>query len=84
MFNLDSSQGAAALYRRIRGAAASVCRPFESSLLEDKVLCSDCYTHAIANAVESIHNQTSTDYHWQQSRGWKQPRIGAPTSLAAR
>jgi UrcA family protein len=82
--DLDSSQGAAAFYRRIRGAAASVCRPFESSLLESKVLWSDCYTHAIANAVESIHNQTLTDYHWQQIRGRKQPRIGAPTSLAAR
>jgi UrcA family protein len=82
--DLDSSQGVAALYRRIRGAATSVCRPFESSLLEGKAVWSECYSHAVANAVQSIHNETLTDYHWQQIRGWKQPRIGAPTSLAAR
>lgn len=82
--DLDNSQGVAALYRHIRGAAASVCRPFESPLLEGKVRWSECFSHALANAVESVHNETLTDYHWQQIRGWKQPRIGAPTSLAAR
>jgi len=82
--DLDSPQGVAGLYRRIRGAATSVCRPFDSSLLEGKVLWNDCYSHAVAHAVESIHNETLTAYHWQQIRGWKQPRIGAPTSVAAR
>jgi UrcA family protein len=82
--DLDSPQGVATLYRRIRGAATSVCRPFESSLLEGKVVWKECYSHAVANAVTSIHNETLTAYHWQQIRGWKQARIGAPTSLAAR
>lgn len=80
--DLDTPEGVAILYRRIRGAAADVCSPFESPLPEYKQLWKDCFSHAVANAVHSIHNEALSAYHWQRIRGRKQQGIDSPISLA--
>jgi UrcA family protein len=80
--DLDTPEGVATLYRRIRGAAADVCSPFEGRMLEQKVVWNDCFSHAVANAVHTVNNEALTAYHWQRIRGWK-PMIDAPTSLAS-
>jgi UrcA family protein len=80
--DLDTPAGVGILYRRIRGAAADVCSPFESPLLERERLRKDCFSHAVANAVHSVHNEALSAYHWQRIRGWKQPQIDSPISLA--
>jgi UrcA family protein len=82
--DLNTQQGAASLYRRIRAAATSVCSPFESRLLERQALWERCFSDAVGNAVAAVHNETLSAYHWQHVRGSKQPRIEAPTSLASR
>jgi UrcA family protein len=82
--DLDYPEGIASLYRRIRAAATNVCSPLESSMLERKILWNECFNNAVANAVNAVHNQALSAYHWQRIRGWKQPRIDEPTSLAAR
>jgi UrcA family protein len=82
--DLDTPEGVATLYRRIRAAAADVCSPFEGRLLEQKVVWNECFSHAVANAVHTVNNEALTAYHWQQIRGWKQPQIETPPSLAVR
>jgi UrcA family protein len=80
--DLDTPQGVATLYRRIRAAAATVCRPLESNVLERTLLHDECFSHAVANAVRTVHNARLNAYHMQRIRGWGQPREEAPVSLA--
>lgn len=80
--DLDTPEGIAALYRHIRGAAAVVCSSFDSPLLDRQILWKDCFSHSVANAVHAVHNRALNSYHWQRIRGWKQPAIEAPISLA--
>jgi UrcA family protein len=82
--DLDTADGVADFYRRIRAAAERVCRPLEGRPLRNQVLWKDCFNLAVANAVQAVHNQPLSAYHWQRSGGFKQPRIELPTSLAAR
>jgi UrcA family protein len=81
--DLDTPEGVASMYRRIRGAAAEVCSPFEGRSLERKLLWNDCFSHAVANAVRATHNEALSAYHWQRIRGWKHPESEVPASLAA-
>jgi len=53
--NVSSAQGAAALYRRIRTAAESVCPHFERSSLESKTRMNACIHKAIADAVITVN-----------------------------
>lgn len=80
--DLNTSQGVASLYRRIRAAASSVCSPFDGERLEQKMRWKECFDHAVANAVISVHSESLSAYHWQQIRGWKRPWM--PTAVAAR
>jgi UrcA family protein len=80
--DLDTPEGVSILYRRIRGAATEVCSPFDSRGLDRRLLWNDCFSHAVANAVHAVHNEALSAYHWQRIRGWKQPQIEAPISLA--
>jgi UrcA family protein len=82
--DLGTSQGVAGLYRRIRGAAATVCRQFDGAPLEEKQQWDICFNHAIAQAVLSVHNDNLSAYHWRRIRGLKWPWKQAPTALAAR
>jgi UrcA family protein len=81
--DLDTSEGVAILYRRIRAAATIVCLPLESALLEHNVLRNECFNHSVADAVRAVHSETLSLYHWRRIRGWKQLPIESPTSLAA-
>jgi UrcA family protein len=82
--DLHTSQGVAGLYRRIRGAAATVCSPFDSPGVAEKQRRDKCFNQAVAQAVQSIHNGNLTAYHWHQIRGLKWPWMQAPTALAER
>jgi UrcA family protein len=82
--DLGTPQGVAGLYRRIRGAAATVCRRFDDAPLAEKQRWNLCFNHAVAQAVLSAHNDNLSAYHWHQIGGLKWPWMQAPTTLAAR
>lgn len=82
--DLGTPQGVAGLYRRIRGAATTVCRRFDGAPLAEKQRWDICFNRAVAQAVLSVHNDNLSAYHWRQIRGLKWPWMQAPTALAAR
>lgn len=82
--NLNSPEGIASLYRRIRGAAGEVCHSLESRDLSRKAVWDQCYNHAVANAVKAVHNETLSAYHWQRIRGWKYRETDSATTVASR
>jgi UrcA family protein len=82
--NLNSPEGVAALYGRISSAAREVCGSLESRDPMRKQLWNDCFYHAVANAVNTVHNGSLSAYHWQRIRGWKHHEIEAPTTVASR
>jgi hypothetical protein len=43
-----------------------------------------CFDQAVAQAVQSVHNDNLTAYHWHRIRGLKWPWMPAPTALAER
>lgn len=81
--DLNAPTGIAVLYGRIRAAATVVCSPLEDEGFERKQIWSDCFSHAVADAVRAVHNNDLRIYHWRRIRGWKQLPIEAPISLAA-
>jgi len=82
--DLDTPQGVAGLYRRIRAAAQAVCGQPDDALLFDKVLWNECVDQAIVGAVASVHSDSVSAYRGHQSSGRKRNFQGAPKSLAAR
>jgi UrcA family protein len=82
--DLETAPGIAALYRRIRNAAKSVCGPFDGALVEEKVRWNECVNQSVTSAVTSAHNQSLSAYHSHQNRRWKRPSPEAPTALATR
>jgi len=82
--NLNSPQGVASLYGRIRGAAEQVCRSMESRDLTRKAEWQQCFNHAVADAVRTVNNAPLSAYHWQRIRGWKHRDIETPTTVASR
>jgi UrcA family protein len=82
--DLGTPQGVSGLYRRIRGAATTVCRRFDDAPLEQKQRWDICFNHAVAQAVLNVHNDNLSAYHWRQIRGLKWPWTQTPTALAAR
>ena len=53
--NVSTAQGAAALYRRLRSAAQTVCRSSDQRDLNSQALQADCINHAIARAVIEVN-----------------------------
>jgi UrcA family protein len=82
--DLETPQGIAGFYRQIRGAASTVCSPFDGAPLAQKQRWNECFNHAVASAVASVQNERLSAYHWHQIRGWKKPSMEESTSLAAR
>lgn len=69
--NLNSPEGVVSLYERIHAAALDVCRSAESPWrqgLESWTERDWCVNHAVANAVQSVHNEKLSAYYWQQIR----------------
>jgi UrcA family protein len=72
--NLNSPEGVASLYRRIHAAAVNVCESAEGPQLVNKIFWNEwnfCMNHAVANAVQAVHNEKLSAYHWNQIRGRK-------------
>ena len=72
--NLNSREGIASLYQRIRAAAVNVCESVEGPQLVNRVLWREwnaCVNHAVANAVHAVNNENLSAYHRERSRGWK-------------
>ena len=82
--NLNSPEGIANLYERIHAAALVVCRSVEGPQLVNRVFWSEwnaCINHAVAKAVDTVHNEKLSAYHWERSRGWKLRSV--PTLMSA-
>ena len=82
--NLNSPEGVASLYRRIHAAAVNVCESAEGPQLVNRMFWTEwnfCINHAVANAVNAVHNEKLSAYHWQQIRGWK---VATPITVVAR
>lgn len=83
--NLNTPEGVATLYGRIHAAAVIVCRPSEGPQLVSRVFWTewnDCMSHAIANAVNTVHNDNLTAYHWRRVRGRNVRLVDSPESRA--
>jgi UrcA family protein len=85
--NLNSPQGVARLYGRIQNAATAVCRPAEGPQSVSRMHWSawnKCFYHAIGKAVQAVHNDELSAYHWQRIRGWRYQETDTPATLARR
>jgi UrcA family protein len=63
--NLDSEQGAQALYARLRWAARQVCSPLESIEISRQRQWEKCFNNAVANAVGQVDKTTLSALHVQ-------------------
>jgi UrcA family protein len=83
--NLNSREGIASLYGRIRAAAVNVCESVEGPQLVNRVFWREwnaCINHAVANAVRDVHNENLSAYHFERIRGWKLRLVATPKSPA--
>jgi len=83
--NLNSREGIASLYQRIRAAAVNVCESVEGPQLVNRVFWREwnaCINHAVANAVHDVHNEKLSAFHWERSRGWKLRSVATLMSAA--
>ncbi len=72
--NLDSEQGAKALYARLRNGAEDVCSSFEGRDLAFKKLWQSCFDSAVASAVAQVNRTGLTTLHNQtvsRSKGYR-------------
>jgi UrcA family protein len=72
--NLNSPEGIVSLYERIHAAALDVCKSAEGPWrkgLESWIEWDWCVNHAVADAVQSVHNEKLSAYHWQRIRSRK-------------
>jgi UrcA family protein len=69
--DLGKIDGAAVLYRRLRQAAAIVCRPLQGQGLTMYTLYRGCVDHAIAGAVASVDRPLLSQYHESHGKGDK-------------
>jgi UrcA family protein len=76
--DLDTPQGVAGLYRRIRAAAETVCGEPDDALLLDKLLWNQCVDQAVAGAVTRVHSDSLSAYQEYQVRGRKRLLLAAP------
>ncbi len=85
--NLNSTEAVASLYKRIENAATEVCRPVEGPQSVSRMLWTawnECFYHAIAKAVQAVHNEKLSAYHWQRIRGWDYQGADAPATVVRR
>jgi UrcA family protein len=75
--DLSRTEGAAALYHRLRNAAQSVCAPVDSRDLASYARFKGCLRSAMEAAVAKVDQRTLTIYY----RGLNETR-NAPTQIA--
>jgi UrcA family protein len=81
--DLNDSKNVAVLYQRIRHAAVEVCKPAEGPQLVNHVFWTgwnECFNHAIANAVQTVHNEKLSAYHGEHVRDSKRTWVDAPVT----
>jgi UrcA family protein len=66
--DLSTPDGVAALYRRIRNAARSVCGYADNRFREEQTAWDDCVDRSIAHAVARVGNTELTDYYLARAR----------------
>jgi UrcA family protein len=72
--NLNSSAGAATLYRRIQRAAERVCEgPLGVRELSIAARSEACIAQAIERAVKDVNTQTLTSLHWAKTGRAEKP-----------
>jgi UrcA family protein len=76
--DLDTPQGVAGLYRRIRTAAETVCGHPDDSLTLYRLLWNQCVDQAVAEAVTSVHSERLSAYQGYQIRGRKRLLLATP------
>jgi UrcA family protein len=85
--NLNSPEGAAALYRRIQTAADDVCKQAEGPQVVNRIFWNewnDCVAQAVANAVKAVHNEKLSAYYSERIPAWKRRQLATPTSVVRR
>ena len=83
--NLNDQKGVASLYQRISNAAVEACKPAEGPQLVNRLFWkawNECFTQAIANAVQTVHNDKLSEYHGERIRRSKYPWVGVPAVAA--
>jgi UrcA family protein len=83
--NLTSPKGVASLYRRIQYAATEACRPAEGPQSVERMrwgAWNKCFRHAISEAVQAVHNEKLSAYHWQHTRGGIYQEGDRPATVA--
>ena len=82
---LDTPQGVAGLYRRIRAAAETVCGQPDDILLLYRLVWDQCVDQAIAGAVAGVHSESLSAYRGLQfHRRKRRMLVEVPKSLAVR
>jgi UrcA family protein len=76
--DLDTPQGVAGLYRRIRTAAETVCGHPDDALSLYRLLWNQCVDQAVAGAVTSVHSESLSAYQGYQIRGRKRLLVATP------
>jgi UrcA family protein len=62
--SIETTEGASALYTKLRSAASHVCRSLSASVaIESGFDRSDCISNALATAVEKVDGSTLTALH---------------------
>lgn len=69
--DLSHSQGVAVLYRRLKGAAETVCGPRDDRALKQSMRLKACVQSAMATAVAKVDQPALTAYYEAQSGGHK-------------
>jgi UrcA family protein len=83
--NLDSKEGVAVLFSRIRDAALDVCRSAQEPQTLSRTRWPDentCVSHAIAQAVHAVGSDKLSAYHWARVRGPRAAGTKTPLRLA--
>jgi UrcA family protein len=76
--DVSKTEGATALYARIRHAARIVCAPGESREMGLAAIYRACMEESIANAVAKVDRPLLSQYHQARTKGGK----SAPVQLA--
>ena len=76
--NLQAHEGIVTLYARIHAAAKIVCRSAEGSQFVNRIFWSEwqsCINDAVEHAVQAVHNDNLSVYHWKEVRGPRPYRV---------
>ena len=73
--NLERPEGAAALYRRLRVAADTVCSPVDSTRPQWLQRFEDCMRKSIADAVAKVDNPVLTAYYQSKNPARALPAV---------